>query len=205
MLDPNYLKVNQKFDLIAALLEIGDSANSDILLDRLKEFKPTSHPKISYFIFKRIHDMLKPLSNILEKSAILAHNNVQFVNFENISRDDAVDVLYKVMIHLKDCSPFLYREITLFSKICRLLIALFVPESKFSSLADDMIRSVLLPAFSLIPSNVGISADLWNLLKLFDYTERFSWYSFWKNDVYSSCTEVNFHILAKFLTVKISF
>jgi hypothetical protein len=189
LLDPNFLKVNQKFDLIAALLEVQDFPIADLLLDRLKEFKPASHPKVSHYFFKRIHESLKDFSSLIYKSSILSNHTLAQEEGKHASRH--IEILNNISISLTECSPFLYRDISLFSKICRILVALFSSDDDFLCIAEKLVKSVLLPAFSLIPSKVGISADLWNLLKLFDYNVRFSWYLFWKDQVYSSCVEVN--------------
>ncbi len=182
-MDPNFLKVNQKFDLIAALLEVGAYDSADLLLKKLKDCKPSSHPRISYFLFNRIKKDLTGFLPSKSKSRIFCNDAVE----NKKESEDLKSLMMKSAEILKDCSPFLSRDIGLFSMLCRILVVHF---SQDVDIVDDMIRCVLLPAFSLIPANVGVSADLWSLLKLFDYNQRFSWYEFWRSSVYSSCTEL---------------
>lgn len=45
----------------------------------------------------------------------------------------------------------------------------------------DIVDNCILPALSLLESNYSYSDELWELLSLFTYQQRFRLYSHWKN------------------------
>jgi len=83
-------------------------------------------------------------------------------------------------------------DLVLFSKVCRLLryIVEHFPEIFTNSIEKEWITTivvnVLLPGLAMVhPGNAGASNELWRLLKLFPYGERYRAYAKLKSELYS--------------------
>ena len=52
------------------------------------------------------------------------------------------------------------------------------------------ISKALLPSISLIPSNPAVVNELWEILRLYPYQERYKFYSRWKDSSYAKYPEL---------------
>lgn len=100
---------------------------------------------------------------------------------------NASHVITHVIPLLRVIGFSLYRDTSLFQQLCRVgrfqLKAKDV-NSEISSAWLDIIRFHLFPALSLGSENSGLLNELWNLLRTFPYSQRFSLYGEWKNELY---------------------
>ena len=83
-------------------------------------------------------------------------------------------------------------DLVLFSKVCRILrhIVEALPDVYSNEIEktsiQDIVVNVLLPGLAMVqPGNVGITSELWRLLQLFPYGERYRAYAKLKSDHYS--------------------
>ena len=85
------------------------------------------------------------------------------------------------------------QDVILFTQICRTVFHLFSTEKKNKSssteqldrvtaIVMEMIKTALMPGLTLITANPGVSAELWGILELLDYTARFEIYGDMKTD-----------------------
>ena len=61
--------------------------------------------------------------------------------------------------------------------------------------AEDIISRVLLPASTMVPSNLGLSSEVWCLLSLFPYHTRFRFYGELKVRFFCGDDGVDGHIM----------
>ena len=90
---------------------------------------------------------------------------------------------------------YLHRRPILYGKICRILsiVMKHLDDEKDKDGVFEMIEKmmyILLPSFSLIENNSGLSKDLWSLLNHFSFSYRFKYYRFWKNESYDQYPEL---------------
>lgn len=121
------------------------------------------------------------------------------------SLDDVLRVFRPLLKVLGVC---LWRDAALLQKVCRLTkvgfrlasaAAAVKPaeqddfgfddfdeprEDDESQVWCDILRSHLLPALSLSPSNSGLVDEIWMMVRIMPYEKRFSLYGQWKNDLY---------------------
>lgn len=89
------------------------------------------------------------------------------------------DIAFPMIVTI---GPYLYRDTLLIAKIIRICRTIL------SSSQSDIIRyevptildEAVLPAMSLVESNCALSEELWLLLKLFPYQQRYKLYTNWK-------------------------
>jgi hypothetical protein len=55
---------------------------------------------------------------------------------------------------------------------------------------EDIIADIILPSFSLMPSSMGLSSDVWSLFKEMPYQLRYRLYGYWKTSVYDKYPEL---------------
>ncbi|PWN24056.1 hypothetical protein BCV69DRAFT_279956 [Microstroma glucosiphilum] len=88
----------------------------------------------------------------------------------------------------------LHINVSLFQHVCRLgrahlknMMCEVAPDGSVPRLRGDwleIIRFHLLPALSLTNGNAGLLNELWSLLQVLPYEERFTLYGEWKNELY---------------------
>lgn len=80
--------------------------------------------------------------------------------------------------------PYLYQDTLLIAKIiriCRSLLNQQIGDSiKFD--VHTILDQSILPSISLVESNCALSEELWLLLRLFPYHQRYKLYSNWKSE-----------------------
>lgn len=93
---------------------------------------------------------------------------------------------------------YLYRDPVLFAKVCRVLAEAIRVRCEASGTAtvkplpeeEQLLLHSLIPAFSMLSSNVGAAAELWPVLSQFDYPDRYRVYGYWKSEVYDEHPEL---------------
>lgn len=178
--------------MIAALFQEYDAEQAWKLLDHLNSAKPASNVNVSKWLAHYLLSELELCTPVDSRSRLLSNS---WKSHRDTTESNHATVILTKLTSLMNVfvafSPFLYRHPVLLSRVCRLckILAVYAALESYN-LIDKMIRLVLLPSFSLFPSNFGLTVDLWSLLKQFNYVQRFSWFRFWKEDVYSMTPEV---------------
>jgi len=106
---------------------------------------------------------------------------------------------------------YIYRDPVLFSKLCRIFREIvYVKKKQFPSpptvgydypkpgqnpalLCGDLelvASQCIIPGFSLMGVNPGLTTDLWSFVNLLPYWERFRLYGYWSEHAYSLCPEM---------------
>lgn len=98
--------------------------------------------------------------------------------------DDIASFRSTVMPMLLAFGPYLYRDSLLLTKLIRILGTTL--KSNFDDFRYDVLNLLIitiLPSFSLVESNSALAQELWSLLSLFPYNERFLLYNNWKMEL----------------------
>jgi hypothetical protein len=116
---------------------------------------------------------------------------------------------------LKYLHVHLCNDVSLWSKLCRVLAHMVQTDKKqkaelkqqqqdgmdvkpnvsgdvlSSTIFEDVIADILLPAFSLFPASThGASEELWSVLKPLPYEYRYRLYGYWESKVYEMTPEL---------------
>eukprot|EP00467_Chlorarachnion_reptans_P021643 CAMPEP_0114501074 /NCGR_PEP_ID=MMETSP0109-20121206/8301_1 /TAXON_ID=29199 /ORGANISM="Chlorarachnion reptans, Strain CCCM449" /LENGTH=1425 /DNA_ID=CAMNT_0001678773 /DNA_START=253 /DNA_END=4530 /DNA_ORIENTATION=- len=128
------------------------------------------------------------------------------------SLEDLPKIIWQILQHL---SVFLHRDTILFSKLCRIFRCVIEKRKRnsqserggngftvaqaiggrghksiLSGELEKCIEEVLLPAFSLLPSNPALATEVWNMFTALPYWERYQLYGFWLNHGYDLSPEM---------------
>lgn len=104
---------------------------------------------------------------------------------------------------LRNLTVHLSSDIALLSKLCRVLRVYFVDAKKRVAAGSgepsgrelltrdttEIICDSILPAFAMVPSNPGLTSDLWSMLSVLPYQDRFKLYGYWKDVAYGASPE----------------
>lgn len=97
---------------------------------------------------------------------------------------DQDDFKRKVFPFISALGPYLYRDTLLLTKLIRIIRGVLKNSSTKSETFRYDVLSILnmsfLPACSLVESNSALGAELWSLLKLFPFSDRYLLYTSWK-------------------------
>ncbi|KPM11917.1 THO complex subunit 2-like protein, partial [Sarcoptes scabiei] len=175
---------NQKLGLILSLLKIGDWLNSSLLINKLPEFYAVSHPEITDALISLVHYLIGPLSIIYSGLPSVLSSRIKLSNNKNYNQKpiESVEEFQKIIMPMLFAfGPYLHRDSLLMTKIIRILRSNL--QSNFETYKYEVLSLMnvtILPSFSLFESNSALSEELWSLLKLFPYNERFLLYNYWK-------------------------
>lgn len=153
---------NQKAALIAALLEVGELDRARALLARL--------PGIAAL-------------NSRIARAICAHVRAALDGL------DGPAALRLAGAWLALAGPGLYLDGLLFCRLCRLARPLLAAGEPA---AAALVVQQLLPALSLSTANPALAHELWGLLQVLPYAQRFSLYHAWRTSVYEAASELRY-------------
>jgi hypothetical protein len=193
-LEPNYSSPNQKFDLIGALFRNGCANEAIKLMKHLDDFKPASSTSVSSGFCRYLHSQLDHLYP--SKFRLLSNRPS---SGDSISQTDVITNLGALLPALQLVSPFLCRDPTLLSKICRITERGIQPTTGSDKdkilkghleFVDELLCTVLIPSLSMCECNIGLTSDVYSIMKFYNYEQRFTWYSFWRGKVYESTPEL---------------
>jgi len=170
---------NQKFGLVCGLLQVGDFANADLLLARLAPLHPGQDKQVVDALCEAVETMIEPLyrETPLGKLALSVPTPKADVSSAVTlgSYDELESRLFPLLQHLR--GRIAHRP-TLFAKLCRLLTdyanKVQQEPDKLNQLLP-VVSLVLLPALSWFSSN-PCAYELWTLVKIWPYEERFKAY-----------------------------
>lgn len=178
-----HINGNQKLGFILALLKLGDWPNAQRLMQMLPEYFAISYPDIGDALSQLIHYLIGPLykrmstlPSILSTRIHLPDGNYSFEPIENMN-----EFRTKIMPMILTFGPYLYRDPMLMTKLLRIIrSALQANFNDFRYEIINLLNVTILPSFSLIESNSALGEELWSLMRLFPYNERFLLYNIWK-------------------------
>lgn len=185
---------NQKINLCASLIHIGDWENALLIARRLPEFYCFSNHKvassacdlISYLIHPiyREYGLPRPLNSRIKQIAVRKHLPEQITT--------VLDFQTKIFPMLSSLGPFLGVDTLLLTKVIRLLRQILLTKNGDQNLIEsedplyyqilDIIDESILPAISLSGSNSCLARELWGLIRNFKYHIRYKLYYNWRDE-----------------------
>ncbi|XP_074593972.1 THO complex subunit 2-like protein [Brevipalpus obovatus] len=179
---------NQKLGLCEALLEIGEWSTVKPLINRLPPYYAVSHPNISKKLCSLLHYVIDPIYHTHSGLSPSIINKVKLIEFDyprNVKQaTKPKDLRDSVFPMISNLGPYLYSDTLLISKIVRIGRSLMTSsdEKEFKYDLLNLLDESILPSMSSVASNCGLADELWQFLRHFDYTARYSLYSNWKRD-----------------------
>ncbi|KAL1434887.1 hypothetical protein MTO96_001763 [Rhipicephalus appendiculatus] len=187
------LEENQKLGLCEALLEVGDWLNAQRLMQRLPEHYAVSQPHIARRLCLLVHTLVEPLYS---KHSGLPEGFRRPYNPPSggLRPLPLVETFGEfrtlVLPMLMALGPLMHIDPVLIVKIVRLGRAFL--HQKGSATADlrfdllTLLGETLLPSLSLLECNCCVADEIWSLVKLYPYQQRYLLYHHWKNNAYKS-------------------
>ena len=178
---------NQKTGLCSALVQIGDWSQANQLMSFLPENYCISRPGIARHVCTLIEIGIDTLYRSNSGLTALIEKQLKPVEIPPLVKHmkpvGTVEELVSVFPILSTLGPFVYHNMLLVNKLIRLSRGLLVshPDLCKSSILD-MLDEVILPSLSLIEANCGLSEELWQLVKLLPYENRYRLYHGWKKE-----------------------
>ncbi|XP_055951703.1 THO complex subunit 2-like [Argiope bruennichi] len=183
---------NQKLGLCAALIDVGDWEHARQLMGCFPDYYATSHlfiaKKLCQLIHVLIDDFFRKHSftpQIRASTPLTLDSNVNIKKVE-----DFTELFNDVCEMVVALGPHLHIDPVLMAKIIRLSRFWMstkseVPEYGIAAISNIIDHS-LLPSLSLLECNCCMAEELWSLLKLFPYQNRYSFYYNWKTSASTS-------------------
>ncbi|XP_008192636.2 THO complex subunit 2 isoform X2 [Tribolium castaneum] len=191
---------NQKLGLCEALLSVGDWNNAKNLINRLPDHYALSFQPIALALCKLLHYIVEPvyrefckLGPKIKGKPIPRHENPlspkQATSFLEL-RDHAIPMLITLGASLRFDPVLMYKVIRI-SKAA--LNSYGVESSKSPCPSGDtlyydiltLLDTTILSSLSYMDCNCCIAEEVWTVLKLYPYQNRYCLYSRWKNETYS--------------------
>lgn len=193
--EDNY-ELNQKWNLCQALLSIGDWGTAQILLDKLPEQSVIVKEPVAKALANLIHHVIDPIYAELRKRT--PREPILYQNHLTASQAQAVEELgtnaFAMAIKL---GPSLQYDHVLLYKLIRIMHSILTqmnvdPNNGPKTEADEklyheclaVIDAAILPALSYMDCNCCVAEEIWSVVKIFPYHDRYSLYARWKNDSY---------------------
>lgn len=182
---------NQKLGLVLALLRNGDWRNASNIMGRLPEYCTVAYPAIGAALCELISYQIDPLyRRCSELPASLASRlkplALDWPLLPSMARQvDAYEAFKaEVLPAVLALGPYLFRSTLLMTKLLRLYRSLVrgADAETYRYDALNLLNAVVLPAFGLVEANPAMAEELWSLLRLFPYNERFALYHAWKGE-----------------------
>ncbi|XP_015904652.2 THO complex subunit 2 [Parasteatoda tepidariorum] len=177
---------NQKLGLCAALLDVGDWEHAKQLIGCFPDHYATSH----LFITKKLCNLIHVLIDDFYKSVNIFPKITEPKSWELDSRvkvnsvKSFAELFTNVFEMILALGPYLHHDPVLMAKIIRLSRYWLCTKSREPlngvSAISAIIDQSLLPSLSLLECNCCMAEEMWSLLKLFSYQNRYSFYYNWK-------------------------
>ena len=176
-------QANQKLGLAAAILIRGDAwPHARELLRRLEAVDPASHPGIRRALLEQLAAALKPLYAEVSINAKLQRTRDDPAAEEPRSVPGLSHTTFELLAAL---GSHLSVDIVLLTKACRCLKAHLKrssegkPKSAAERAVADVVAKCLLPSASLVACNPMLMEEVWQVLSLLPWGERYRAYATW--------------------------
>ncbi|CAH9146449.1 unnamed protein product [Cuscuta epithymum] len=206
------LQDSQPLGLLMGFLAVDDWYHARMLFDRLSPLNPVEHMQICSGLLRLIGISIVPGYGQVCKTQLLSaatgtdSNTMDVTNsFDSSSFIDLPTELFEMLTTI---GPYLYRDIALLQKVCRVLRGYYICAREFANcggefyaqmtitenqtprthLRDARLRieealgTCLLPSMQLIPANPAVGQEIWELLSLLPYEVRYRLYGEWEKD-----------------------
>lgn len=190
---------NQKLWLLEALIRENAWAKAEEVYYFMKDYyDPTFYQPLLQALFDILHWAIEPIYRKVSYTKFFPSFVAKtpfFPEEENgVSRaDDFVSFYNSVGKILKLLGIHISQDTLLYIKICRIIKASLKSEREkpageniVKAFAESLCAKVLLPALSLIKCNPGVCTELWEVLREFEYSERYIMYQEWLSTAYFS-------------------
>ena len=196
---------NQKLQLTAALLNMGDWDSAKHMLNVMAQLLPASYPPVSAGLCKLVHQALEPAYSALTAAAGLAalssfrrnkkssdggsqETNDGSMEVDAVIEGDAVDTLPvvrnaaelpKIMPLMKFLGVYIAYDPVLFMKLGKMLKE-YMEETKSGGRDTEFVKAVLLDmvgALVLMPANAAAANYIWESIRELPYLDRYWIYS----------------------------
>nr|CDS33837.1 tho complex subunit 2 [Hymenolepis microstoma] len=192
---------NQKLDLCAALVNLGDWKAAQKILDRFPGHWIASHPSLNRAICDLVHYLIDPLyesnstlpPSLLKKRRKPASPEL-FQNPDSASRlivqqaTNFTSLAREVLPIVGYLGPYLSHDVVLMVKLCRTcsvyvadLMSKNGPLSVVYQAVFNMLDEAILPSLTMVSSNCCLAEEVWKLVKHFPYEHRYRLYGQWKH------------------------
>jgi THO complex subunit 2 len=191
-----------KLELLRALLDMGAWEQAERMLNHLHVIQPAAHPAIADALCGLLHRKLEPAyAPIAARHRMFAQDKTATATPAALSAEEYTALPATLVTQLRFLGCHLKRDVVLFTKLCRVLThTLKLPvggaeaeQGSVTTITPEMetiLADVLVPAYSLIPSNVAVANDLWSVLSCLDYATRYRLYGYWQDTLYQSIPEL---------------
>ena len=175
---------NQKILLVAGLLQVGEFDRARWLLEKFPAAAVV--PTVARQVCHTLHAVIEPL--VVRRGATKGHLDgfMGAVALTEIQAAGFDAVLPRLMTWLKYIKGGeLYLDAVLVSKLCRVGCAHLLHDGSDATREGWMgiVMYHLLPALVLTPSNPAVAYEIWELLKLFPYANRYAIYGYWRDEL----------------------
>ena len=169
---------NQHFGLCCGALNVQDWPTALSLLREFREkyhVAPAADPGVACALSSAVGKLLQPVYLAYCPGSGLGRPKTAAPEDEFKSQipPEALDLLEHLHLHL-------YRDPELMTKLCRVLrheVLASGERGAAKSLAEGLLRRALLPGLSLMPANPALAHEVWSVLELLPYADRFRVYS----------------------------
>lgn len=169
---------NQHFGLCCGALNVQDWPTALSLLEDFREkyhVAPAADPGVARALCSAVGKLLQPVYAAYCPGSGLGRPKTAAPDdeFQSQIPPEALELLEHLRLHL-------YRDPELMTKLCRILRHEVLGSGErgaAKSVAEGLLRRVLLPGLSLVPANPALSHEVWSVLELLPYTDRFRVYS----------------------------
>ncbi len=169
---------NQHFGLCCGALNVQDWPTALSLLEDFREkyhIAPAADPGVARALCSAVGKLLQPVYSVYCPGSGLGRPKTAAPEdeFQSQIPPEALELLEHLRVHL-------YRDPELMTKLCRILrheVLASGGRSAAKSVAEGLLRRALLPGLSLVPANPALSHEVWSVLELLPYADRFRVYS----------------------------
>lgn len=191
-----HYKTNQKWNLCAALLQVGDWDTARLLIDKLPTQSVIVKEPVAEALANLIHHVIDPVYASLKNRR--ASSTLPFENHLTVPRAHTfLELRHFAFPMAIKLGPSLFMDPILLYKLVRLMNAILLElnvEASVLPKAGDgetlyhdclsLLDASILPALSYMDSNCCVAEEIWSVVRLFPYHYRYSLYARWKNDTY---------------------
>jgi len=179
-------------DLLQAMMELGDTENTDYFFKLLRKAAPELRPSIRAVTRKQIEQLCLPIYWQHCSQLLVFARKPE--GLEPVTDKDLEDFIPKMLPALQRCTGWLHDDpelTTMVFRVHRVVIRhLFQTELGDIGHVGDTLKC-LFQIYSFIPSpNVSLGAELHETMRKLPYNMRYRLYGWWRNECYDTYPEL---------------